>query len=685
MPSAIDITKPIYGTPTTQSVRDNFEVASNEITSLQDFVDSLLPKSGGVMTGPLTLYGPPLNNNEAASAKWTLDQIHSTVNSLIYVGDYDAAADLILTSGQPQFVVGTPLPAASSATSQHYFTAKTGSTTPIGNQPPGGVPQNSWLISNGVIWNTYIPSLQGVTAQSVPVSPPIANIAGDNVYTALTSIGTDFLMKSGGNITGRLTLAMGNDPQTNDEAVNQYYVNTRFFAMIANRIEEAPMPSILSYARQNGSWVSDPYFTSLGTNGHLRINTDFVTSNDIIGAKMDVDYWKIELGNATTSADFDILRYNDAGQVYDGGLPVFAISRSTGNIYVSHDLVLSPPVQSAGSIYGRGVNNPTNPIMDSLNIYARSGTIGPNYGAVIAIRGPTFPTPHSVEIVTGQATNKDFLFRYDGTLVTPGSIYIPQESAIALDYADDSKILRDGSGNLVIYGNRDWRYWFGNADGSWHWDGYPNYAPKMLLDGAGNLVVEGLISSKGAVYCSNVQAVNAIAARNGQSWFGAGGSGVAISMSPEWYWDWNGNNGTMTWNFCAPYYGYWIMRNDFWCYNNLGPVGGHGDFQNVSDERIKENIAPATIGLKEVLQLNPIRFNRIMKTKVSEDEEIGFSAQQVKAIISAAVRIAGFELPDGSGGIDSDNPTLSIGLTPIVVALVNAMKEMDSRMRAKGI
>ena len=49
MPSAIDITKPIYGTPTTQSVRDNFHIARDEITALQDVADTHVNRDLGAV------------------------------------------------------------------------------------------------------------------------------------------------------------------------------------------------------------------------------------------------------------------------------------------------------------------------------------------------------------------------------------------------------------------------------------------------------------------------------------------------------------------------------------------------------------------------------------------------------------------------------------------------------------
>lgn len=61
MTSQIDVTKPIFGTPTTQSVRDNFTTAANEITALQQASTGapFLPLVGGRMTGAMYLFNDP--------------------------------------------------------------------------------------------------------------------------------------------------------------------------------------------------------------------------------------------------------------------------------------------------------------------------------------------------------------------------------------------------------------------------------------------------------------------------------------------------------------------------------------------------------------------------------------------------------------------------------------------------
>jgi hypothetical protein len=61
MTSQIDVTVPVAGTPTTASVRANFQTAANEISALQAATTGgpFLALAGGTMTGPMYLAGDP--------------------------------------------------------------------------------------------------------------------------------------------------------------------------------------------------------------------------------------------------------------------------------------------------------------------------------------------------------------------------------------------------------------------------------------------------------------------------------------------------------------------------------------------------------------------------------------------------------------------------------------------------
>src|SRR6266576_2808650 len=73
MVSNINPNYPVFGSPTTQSVRDNFMSAYNEITALQAFDTTLgsgpfMPLAGGHITGNLTIDGNFLANGPAVFA-----------------------------------------------------------------------------------------------------------------------------------------------------------------------------------------------------------------------------------------------------------------------------------------------------------------------------------------------------------------------------------------------------------------------------------------------------------------------------------------------------------------------------------------------------------------------------------------------------------------------------------------
>ena len=76
MTSAINPANPVHGNPTTESVRDNFAIAAQEISNLQTQVAGLmlnmpyLPLSGATMTGPLTLVGEPTAAEQAATKNY---------------------------------------------------------------------------------------------------------------------------------------------------------------------------------------------------------------------------------------------------------------------------------------------------------------------------------------------------------------------------------------------------------------------------------------------------------------------------------------------------------------------------------------------------------------------------------------------------------------------------------------
>jgi hypothetical protein len=174
---------------------------------------------------------------------------------------------------------------------------------------------------------------------------------------------------------------------------------------------------------------------------------------------------------------------------------------------------------------------------------------------------------------------------------------------------------------------------------------------------------------------------------NNQDWgcFYAG-LGKVHQYAGGWYWDYQTSTGFIRWVGASNEFFYmnpWIISN------SMGPMGGHGPYQDYSDERVKEDIEPADVGLAEVLRMRPIRYIRLSghngmsgHNKHPRRHEIGFSAQQLRTVIPEAVSIFGITMPDGRDSREHDDPPLGIATTPIVAALVNSDQELHAMIKA---
>jgi len=217
-----------------------------------------------------------------------------------------------------------------------------------------------------------------------------------------------------------------------------------------------------------------------------------------------------------------------------------------------------------------------------------------------------------------------------------------------------------------------------NNSGIFYVAGNPAYYMGRGGDGAWRIVEGGIttmaVDTSGSINARNVlTAGTAVFAQGGQMAMGAGGNGTILQMSPNWYWDWNVSTGTLIWTQVSG--AQWICHADSSCYNNMNWVGGRGAYQDLSDERTKHDIVQADEGLAAILKIKPIRFRRI-GDQFKEREEIGFSAQQLREVIPEAVTETSFILPDDAG----DDPALAMATTPIIAALVNAVKELQEQI-----
>lgn len=108
---------------------------------------------------------------------------------------------------------------------------------------------------------------------------------------------------------------------------------------------------------------------------------------------------------------------------------------------------------------------------------------------------------------------------------------------------------------------------------------------------------------------------------------------------------------------------------------------GGGAWENYSDVRLKTNVAEYKAGLAECLKLTPttFRYNGRGGLRESAKTEIGLSAQDVREVMPEMVGSV-------KGKIDYDDERdtdiLTIDQSPLVFALLNAVKELTGRLAA---
>ena len=114
-----------------------------------------------------------------------------------------------------------------------------------------------------------------------------------------------------------------------------------------------------------------------------------------------------------------------------------------------------------------------------------------------------------------------------------------------------------------------------------------------------------------------------------------------------------------------------------------------GDFNDTSDERIKENIEDSTIGLAEILQLRPVKFNFKEGQGSGElgQKFYGLIAQEVETIIPEAVHTADVSRSTTTSAGDVITPIAdmkSINNKQLTSALIKAVQELNAKIDALG-
>jgi hypothetical protein len=501
-----------------------------------------------------------------------------------------------------------------------------------------------------------------------------------------------------------------------------------------------------AYSRRNALWTSNPFYDAKGNVGISTVPPPNAAAANSLGASSPGGWlfgWGVTANNFAYNSYYDgtVWRYQNDGlatQMQGGSNYIWqfaptglkdAVATLTTKMSLNSngDLTTSGVVAATNGMQINGASDPRLTFTNNggaadqkkVDIYAsttqfsmqfvndafNAGTgffqaLRPGTGYGVAAVSLTAPS-----IFLNGLTSVSSQLAIE-TIITGGGFLLyaePSNGARHIRFTTDYwRLTWATNGSLVYYNPTGSALWFCDASGNTHtmvdefvggtlWvnSGIFAVAPGYYLqrsgaDGAWRFV-ENNVTNLTLDAVGNLTAKASLLADGGQMHIGPAGSGRICQMSPGWYWDWHIGSGALVW--MNPNRGQqWMIRNDGICYNDWSTVGGHGPFQDYSDERSKADIQPSTAGLDEVLRLSPIRFRRIRrileKPVTDEREDVGFSAQQVRRVIPEAVSEAGFTLPEGGGGMDSDAPTLGLSTTAIIAAMVNSIKELHAEIQA---
>ncbi len=110
------------------------------------------------------------------------------------------------------------------------------------------------------------------------------------------------------------------------------------------------------------------------------------------------------------------------------------------------------------------------------------------------------------------------------------------------------------------------------------------------------------------------------------------------------------------------------MTNPSVALDVMGDIEYTGTLTDVSDERLKENIAPLRNGLDKVLGIEAKYYNM---TNTPGRTEIGFIAQNVRQYAPEAISV-----------VDPENGRLGVSYSSLVPVAFEAIKELNDRVKS---
>jgi len=192
------------------------------------------------------------------------------------------------------------------------------------------------------------------------------------------------------------------------------------------------------------------------------------------------------------------------------------------------------------------------------------------------------------------------------------------------------------------------------------------------------------IYCNGSIYVASEVQANVVRARGLDGTYSIGmyqdGASSFHNFYPSIYLSWQQANGNLHYINGNGLHTVWTASSGIF-QNFQGGVTAAGAYTNTSDRRTKENIAPTTRGLPEILGLVPVEFTRITPPGiempgVERPLELGFVAQDVYEVLPEAV----WAIADVDGTVRETEPILGLTSETIVAALVNAVKTLEQRI-----
>lgn len=194
--------------------------------------------------------------------------------------------------------------------------------------------------------------------------------------------------------------------------------------------------------------------------------------------------------------------------------------------------------------------------------------------------------------------------------------------------------------------------------------GINNGAPISALDVGGTITVRGNIFGPANTFAYTISSDSSLtggfAQFYGASHAGAGIVTLGTAGANRVFVLPSGNVGIGT---GAPSYALHVAN---------GPVAGAGAYVNLSDMRLKKDIAPISYGLDTVMKLRPVEFNwKDQSQKWQQQHQLGLIAQEVEKVVPEAVSQA-----------DDKDHTLSLAYGALVPVLIKAVQELQHRNEA---